>query len=151
MTSVRFIYQGDDYNIEREKVSTHICQFLANILKLPIEIQIVFAKLPDSIYGNTIVNHRFKNRITINSMLAANEVPIVLIHELVHLQQITTGRLSNTSNGKFMWDKKIFNINDDTDHDMLPWELDVSDHLPKLIKQVQESLTINRFGYIIHV
>ena len=149
--TVRFIYQGDDYNIKREAVATHICQFLAAILTLPAEIQIVFAKLPDSVYGNTIVDNRFKNRININSMLTADEIPIVLIHELVHLQQITTGRLSNTSNGKFIWDKKIYTITSETDYDSLPWEQDVSERLLKLVKQVQESLTLNRFGYIIHV
>lgn len=140
MHKVRFIYEGDDYEIKREIVSTKVCEFLRNHLDLPDEIQIVFAKLPPSDYGTTIVNPRFKNRIKINNILTYKEIPQVLVHELIHLQQIKLGQLSNTSNGLFIWNKRAYNILESTDYDSLPWEQDVAN--------IQHSLLPKTINYL---
>jgi hypothetical protein len=146
MNKVRFIYESDDYEVRREIIATKICEFLRNHLDLPEEIQIVFAKLPMSEYGETIVNPRFKNRIKINNILNYKEIAQVLIHELIHLQQIKTGQLSNTSNGLYIWNKRIYNILENTDYDSLPWEQDVVNiqHslLPKLNEYLRTTLKI---------
>lgn len=140
MSKIRFIYEGDDYEVRREIVATKICDFLRNHLDLPDEIQIVFAKLPISEYGATIVNPRFKNRFKINTVLNYKEIIPVLIHELIHLQQIKTGQLSNTSNGLFIWNKRTYSLLECTDYDNLPWEQDVVNIQHSLTPKVNEYL-----------
>lgn len=141
MTTVRFIYQGTDYKPEREVIARKVCEFVATQLDLPNEIQVEFAKLHDSQYGATPVNSRFKNRIQINTMLTANEIPQVLVHELIHLSQIKTGRLSNTSNGKPIWDGRIFQLTENVNPDDLPWEQDVANKQQLLLTKTVHFLT----------
>ena len=126
MTKVRFIYESSDYNKEREIVATKVCDFLRTQIDLPETIEIKFAVLDESLYGSTHINARFKNRININNSLTFNEIPQVLVHELIHLNQIKTGRLSNTSNGLFMWDNRIYDLANYPNYDELPWEVDVA-------------------------
>lgn len=146
MSKVRFIYESDDYEVRREIVANKVCEFLRNHLDLPEEIQIVFAKLPISEYGATIVNPRFKNRIKINNILNYKEISQVLLHELIHLQQIKNGQLSNTSNGLYIWNKRTYSLLECTDYDSLPWEQDVVNvqHslLPKLNEYLRTTLKI---------
>jgi hypothetical protein len=123
--NIRFIYQSNDYDIIREKTSKLVCDFISTLLDIPNNIEIVFAIMDKSLYGNTILDPRFKNRININNTLTSKEIPYVLVHELIHLHQIKTGRLSVTSNGIYVWNKIQYNLNSDIDYTTLPWEKDV--------------------------
>lgn len=143
MTKVRFIYQGDDYNLERETVAKKICEFVATQIELPNEIQVEFAKLDDSQYGATLVNPRFKNRVQINTILTANEIPQVLVHELLHLNQIKTGKLSSSSNGKPVWDGRVLQLTENVNPDDLPWEQDVANRQRNLLTKTVHFLTKN--------
>jgi hypothetical protein len=144
MLKIRFIYQGDDYNQEREIVASAICKYLAEELELPETIEIVFAKMNESVYGNTIVNPRFKNRININNTLTFNEIPQVLVHELIHLNQITIGRLSSTTNGRFKWDNREYNLDNHPNYDDLPWEKDVVNRQQNLLVKLVEKFNPTR-------
>lgn len=125
MGNVTYIYESNDKNLDRENLVKKIIDYISTLIKLPNDIQVVFAILDDSIYGSTFVNPRFKNRITINNKLTNNELPYVLIHELIHINQIHTGLLSVSSNGKYIWGGNIYNINN-IDYDNFPWEQDVA-------------------------
>jgi hypothetical protein len=140
MSSIRFIYESDGYDLKREIVAQKICDFLRNHLDLPKEIQIVFAKLHESEYGATIVNPRFKNRLKINSILSHREILPVLVHELIHLHQINTGQLSSTSNGRVIWNNRHYNLLEHTDYDNLPWEQDVANKQHFLLPLTNEYL-----------
>lgn len=142
MSSVRFIYEGNDYDSRKEIVAKKICDFLRNHLDLPEEIQIVFAKLHESEYGATILNPRFKNRFKINSTLTYTEIIPVLVHELIHLQQIKTGQLNSTSNGRIIWNNRQYNLLEHTDYDNLPWEQDVANKQQPLLRLVSEHFRI---------
>jgi len=143
MTKVRFIYQSDDYNEQREIIATKVCEYMATRLDLPEEIQVEFAVMHESQYGATLVNPRFKNRIQVNNVLTAQEIPQVLVHELIHLNQIKTGRLSNTSNGKPVWDGRTYQITEDTDPNQLPWEQDVANKQRLLLAKTVSYLRQN--------
>jgi hypothetical protein len=144
MLKIRFIYQGDDYNQDREIVSSAICQLLSEELELPETIEIVFATMNESVYGNTLVNPRFKNRININNTLTFNEIPHVLVHELIHLNQITIGRLSSTTNGRFKWDNREYNLDNYPNYDELPWEKDVVNRQQDLLIKLAEKFNTSR-------
>lgn len=126
MSNIRFIYQTGSYNQEREIVAEQIFEFLKDHIILPQKIEIAFTDLHEAVYGSTHINPRFKNRITINSNLTYNDIPPVLIHEFIHLNQMKIGRLSSASNGMFMWDNKLYNLQDYSSYDDLPWEKDVA-------------------------
>lgn len=147
MPNIHFIYQGDDYCAKRETVCKIICDYISTVLPLPDNIEIVFAKLGESEYGTTIVDKRFPNRLSINTKLTYIEVPHVLVHELIHLHQIKTGILSNTSDGKYIWNKRIFSVPKDYSYKQyseLPWELDVKNKEPKLLSKVLEILNTSK-------
>lgn len=125
MPSIRFIYQSDDQDTARESISIKVCDFVSTILDIPDTIEIVFAQMHVSVYGNTVVNPRFKNRININNILTSAEIPQVLVHELIHLNQIKTGKLGITSNGRYIWNGRQISVDPNINYDTLPWEKDV--------------------------
>lgn len=133
---IRFIYQNDDYNLSREIIINNLCAATANIISLPNELVIRIAWLGESVHGNTAVEHRFKNRISINSILSLAEVPIVLIHELIHVNQIHTGLLSVSRHGIYTWNNKQYRIPDSLSMEQylqLPWEADVVEKQQKVL------------------
>ena len=133
MTKVRFIYEGSDYNKEREIVATKVCDFLRTQLDLPETIEVKFAVLDESLYGTTHINSRFKNRININNSLTFNDIPQVLVHELIHLEQVKSGRLSGSSDGNYYWDNKYYDLSYYPNYDELPWEKDVAERQQSLL------------------
>jgi hypothetical protein len=143
MSQVRFIYQGDHLDIARELMCKKVCEYVSSVLSLPNTIEIVFAKMNKSDYGQTIVNSRFPNRIHVNESLRAKEMPYVLVHELLHLNQIKEGLLSSTSNGMYIWRGKIHRVREDLDYKSyvnLPWEQDVIQKYKPLLNETIESM-----------
>ncbi len=137
---IRFIYQGDDYYQAREIIITKLCESVATIIDLPEEIEIKIAYLGESVYGNTNVGHRFKNRININSKLTVKEIPEIIIHELIHLNQIHTGLLRVSRIGQYYWNNKQYNISDlnkmeYSQYQQLPWEQDVANKQHNLLQK----------------
>lgn len=124
--NITYIYESNDKKLDREYLVKRVVEYISTLIELPNDIQVVFAILDDSIYGSTFVNPRFKNRITVNNKLTNTELPYVLIHELIHINQIHTGRLSVASNGMYIWGGSVYSINKNTDYDDLPWEQDVA-------------------------
>jgi hypothetical protein len=136
MITVRFVYQNDDYDLSREIIITKLCIAVSNVISLPNEIIIRIAWLGESVHGNTAVEHRFKNRVSINSILSLNEIPIVLIHELIHVNQIHTGLLSVSRHGVYTWNNKQYTIPESMSMEcylQLPWEADVVEKHQKVL------------------
>lgn len=136
--TVRFIYQHDLVDTARELMCKHICEFVAGKINLPKTIEIKFSKMDKHDYGNTIIDSRFPNRIQINDKLMAKEMPYILVHELLHLNQIKEGLLSSTSNGMCIWRGKIYRVDSDLDYKAytsLPWEQDVIQKYKPLLNE----------------
>lgn len=143
MQQVRFIYKTSNQDIARELMCKKIYEYISTKLNLPKTIEIVFDKMEKSDYGNTIVDSRFPNRIYINENLRAKEMPYVLVHELLHLNQIKEGLLSSTSNGMCIWRGKIYRIDDNLDYKSyinLPWEQDVIQKYKPLLNETLEAI-----------
>lgn len=144
---VLFIYQSDDKSIQREIVATKLCEAVSHIIELPDIIEIEFSNLGQSVYGETIINPRFKNRIRINSMLNSKEIIPAIVHELIHLNQTHTGLLSMTRDGRYIWKNKIYKSPtvkelSFNEHSQLPWEIDVAQRQQKILNEaIQSALT----------
>lgn len=137
--TTRFIYQAGEKLIDRESITLRIVNYLSQIVDLPQDIEIVFAMLAEHEYGNTPVNPRFKNRININHKLTTQELPQVLLHELLHLSQIKAGRLSSTSNGQPIWNGNQYTVPKNADYQYyqnLPWEQDVVSRQHKILPEL---------------
>lgn len=139
MKDIIFFYSGEKYDLKREKVITNIIQIIKQHLELPKIIEVQFIKLHNSVYGETSVDYRYRNRIKINESLSAKATIIPTIHELIHINQIYTGRLSGRKDGSYLWEGKVYPPIKEINHALwknLPWELDVVDRQPKLLETV---------------
>lgn len=142
---IRFIYDYSSYDLDREVVIEKICTFLSDKLTLPKELQIKFSNLGHNAYGVLSLDFRFKNRITINGILRANEVPQVIVHELLHIDQVENGLLSVTRLGDYVWKKRTFFVKNMENltyeqYLQLPWELDVANKQQKMLQLVNNHL-----------
>lgn len=134
---VRYIYNSGIPYQAREIVCSKLTLAAANVISLPGEIEICFTKLASNEYGNTVFDHRFKNRVNINCTLNVVEIPRVLIHELIHVHQMHTGKLKITKHYLF-WNGKQHNHAPSSltyaDYLQLPWEQDVINTLDQVMQ-----------------
>jgi len=136
---IRFIYSKVTIvDSKKEKVIQQVFNKAKQFLKLPNAIEVEFSNLQDSVYAETLVNSRFKNRIRLNYNISHIEIIKPALHELIHLEQIYTGKLSSSGNGVYLWEgqhyyhKDLENLSY-VDYSNLPWEADVNERLDKLL------------------
>jgi hypothetical protein len=118
-----------------------ITGIIAEILELPTELQIEFRKLDKNAYGETSLNPRYKNRITINSELDLSEIMYPLIHELIHVHQIHVNKLFVRPNNIYFWNNKRYNVSNNPTYEEyinLPWETDVIEKQKMIYKVILE-------------
>jgi hypothetical protein len=137
---IKFIYQNCQHKPYNEKISINLINKLRLLLPLPENIIIEFVNLDPSIYAETIVDRKTKNTIRLNNILEKKELIQPLLHELIHLNQIYTGRLSVYRNGSYCWEGKMFTVDTKklsyNDYNNLPWEQDVIEREQKLLQQI---------------
>lgn len=135
---VKFIYIGDKYDRERELVITNIIRITSTIIELPDYIEVEFADLR-TYYGELLLDPRFKSRIRLDEMLSSREVISPIVHELIHLNQVHTGRLKHARHGVY-WEGKHYdvklNTTDTKIYSKFPWEMDVVEKQQKLLEQI---------------
>jgi hypothetical protein len=139
---LKFIYPKDhvtlDTDANREALCEAICNRLSTVLTLPDEIMIEIVKMSPSAYAETYLHYKNNHRIRLNNSLQINDILIPLVHELIHLEQLTTGKLMINHEGLYIWDKIPYNVNMNNlhygDYLQLPWELDVHNRLPRLLE-----------------
>lgn len=136
---VKFIYIGDSKpNSITEKFITKVVNLLQQILVLPNYIEFQFEDIGNTVYGMTMLDPRFPNRIRLNKNLTLEEIILPLTHELVHLHQIYTNRLQTRSGGRILWDGQIFKVDSLNisyeDYLTLPWEEDATKKQVKLLE-----------------
>ena len=136
---IKFIYSSDNYDRNRELVLDNIFRIMSTLIELPDNIEVEFHALSESVYGETLLDSRFKNRIRLQESLSPKEVIVPLIHELLHLNQVYTGKLSGRRDGTFLWNKKIYHApKTPTIHEWskLPWEIDVAEREKQILIEV---------------
>lgn len=135
---IRFhYYRGVSPDNQKEKVATNVCNILRGYLDLPDIIEIEFVQLGPSKYAETIVDYRYPNKIRVNLDLSLNDIVLPIIHELLHLEQIKQGRLTNTRFGDIIWESKVYKIKQDLsyrDYLALPWEEEVARKQQKMLE-----------------
>ena len=138
-SKIKFIYIGTEYSVAREVVVERIASILSTIIELPKNIEVEFRSLPESVYGETLIDNRYKNRIRLQESLSPKEVIVPLIHELLHLNQTYTGKLSGRRDGTFLWNKKVYQSPKTPtiqEWSKLPWEIDVAEREVQILAEV---------------
>jgi len=143
LIKITFIYKGstkppDIYCKLAEKVTN-----LVNTLYiLPQIIEVQFEEMGPSIYGMTMLDPRFPNRIRINQDLSLEEFLLPLTHELVHLHQIYTNKLQARSGGKILWEGQIYKSDSSKlsydEYLNLPWEFDANQKQKQILEFLKQ-------------
>ena len=138
---VRFIYQGSDWLPDQEKVAINLCLRARKIIDLPDEIEVEFVKMPLSVYGETLLYGRFKNRFRINDCLSPKEIIKPVVHELIHIHQVHIGRLKAMRDGTYIWDGRQYkntdpNLLENSAYRNLPWEQDVENVMDSILNRI---------------
>ncbi len=139
-----FIYKGSVKPPSiYEKFTDRVIKLVKTLYVLPDNIEIQFENMGDSVYGMTLLDPRFPNRIRLNQDLSLEEYMLPLTHELIHLHQMFTNRLQSRPGGRIMWDKTLFKVNmlemSYNEYQQLPWELDVVEKQQKLLELLQKN------------
>jgi len=124
----------------KEKIIRKVCSIVIKKLTLPKTITIILKKLEPAVYAETNLQNMNQYRIVINSDLPLSNIIQPLIHELIHLNQIYTGRLVG-KRGSYIWNGIEYKVKNGLaqtydDYQSMPWELDVNQKLPKLLEYV---------------
>lgn len=127
-------------DVNKEKIIHKVCNILGQKLKLPTVITIILKKLEPAVYAETSLQNISQYRIIINSDLTVRDMIEPLVHELIHLNQIYTGKLVGRK-GSYFWEGIEYKVKNGlsqtySDYQNLPWELDVNQKLPKLLEFV---------------
>lgn len=141
MLNINYILHEKSLDTNMKLLVERVVSIVFDILELPNDLQIEFRKLDKNAYGETSLNPRYKNRITINSDLDISEIIYPLIHELIHVHQIHTNQLRVRPHNIYFWNNKKYNVNKIQtyqDYVNLPWEADVIEKQKKIYKHVLE-------------
>jgi hypothetical protein len=138
---VNFVYNKCDQSIKRELVIAHVATQLSKLISLPETLLVELRLMPDSVYAETVLNHKLKNKIVLNSMLNEKEIIKPFIHECIHIHQMHTKQLDVYRDGTIYWSGSRFKIHDPAsinyvEYKNLPWESDVDQKLPKLLETI---------------
>jgi hypothetical protein len=144
MTKIIFIYKA---NAKLPKVyevfCTKIYNLLKNIIVLPEQLEIQFEIMGQNVYGMTMLDPRFPNRIRLNQELSLEEIILPLVHELIHLNQIYTNRLSVRTGGRILWENQVYKVDsmklNYQDYLDLPWEQDANEKQIKIIEFIKRN------------
>jgi len=141
---VTFIYRGKSKPpVIYEKFTEKVIKLVKTIYVLPDRIEIQFENMDPNVYGMTMLDPRFPNRIRLNQDLSLDEFILPLTHELLHLNQMFTNRLQSRSGGRILWDNVLYKVNTTElsydDYRQLPWENDVAEKQHKLLSFLREN------------
>lgn len=128
----------------QRKVVVSIIDKISTLIPLPDHIIVEFKSMGLSSYGETTVDYqRARKKIVLNQDLTAKELFYPTIHELVHVSQIHTGKLSASRTGVFVWENKTYQVDPAKmsyqDYQKLPWELDAHEQQWLLGKKLLEN------------
>ena len=141
---LKFIYPKDVLqNVSKEEICQTICNTMSTELILPDTLIVEFVWLEKHNHADTYVHYKDGPRIRLSLHLDINDIVIPLTHELIHLEQLTLGKLMITHTGVYVWEKKAYTVDPTkmsyNEYVHLPWELDVHNRLPKLLEHLFKS------------
>ena len=139
---VKYNYINCKQDKGKESILSKVCNSAGLLIELPNIIYIEHKSLNHAVLGETVIDLHSNKKISLNNSLTIKESILVLTHELVHLCQIHTNKLSLHKNGNYIWEGKQYgNIASLRalsyyDYLQLPWEQDVAKIQQKLLENL---------------
>jgi hypothetical protein len=140
---IRYFYQNNQHSYKHETIINSFAKIASTIIDLPPILEVCLYDLGKNVYGGIDMIHI--NRIGINYDVPFDMMPKVLLHELIHVNQKHTGILRIARNGTCYWHGIAVTNKSPSDmtyeeYQSLPWEVDVENRLPELLKSVVKCL-----------
>lgn len=126
-------------NIDKEKLIYNVVKKSSAFLKLPHTVTIRIETLDPGLYAQTDITYK---KIVLNSLLELNDIIFPLVHELIHLEQIETGKLNRSKQGKYVWEGQVYDVPENITHEnykQLPWEHEITKKNYDIVKKVLEN------------
>lgn len=136
MVTITYYYRNIPKSKIHETIIDALTNALASMIELPPSLEVCIYDLPNSVYGG--MDKYISNRIGINSKLSIDDIPKILVHELIHVHQRYTKLLEIKNGGMYYWrgipyeDVMPENM-DYQDYKNCPWEIDVEMKIDKLL------------------
>jgi|TARA_R110000822_G_scaffold79673_1_gene190355 hypothetical protein len=129
-----------DPDLQKIKLTTHICKSIEKFMSLPEYLTIEFLEMYPNTYGETSLDHKSMKKVRLNIDLSVNDLLIPLVHELIHVNQMHTGKLLMSHSGVYVWENTTYlyqsTILPYKDYKQLPWEVDVDNRQPEILEQL---------------
>lgn len=140
---IRYFYQNNQHSYKHETIINSFAKIAATVIDLPPLLEVCLYDLGNNVYGGIDMIHA--NRIGINYDVPFDMLPKILLHELIHVNQKHTGILRIARNGTCYWHGIPVTNKSPSDmtfeeYQNLPWEVDVENRLPALLKTVVKCL-----------
>ena len=135
---IKFFYQNNQRSYKHEAIIVSFTNLISQLIDLPSNLEVCLYPLEENVYGGIDVNR--VNRIGLNIKLPYLDIPKVLTHELIHVNQKHIGLLKIDMRGMCYW-RGIPYTNKDPDdmtyeeYSNLPWELDVQQRQSQLLSE----------------
>lgn len=140
---IKFFYKNNQHSYKHEIIITSFADAIAKVIQLPPSIEVCLYELGPNVYGG--IDRFNMGRFGINYSLSYQDIPKILVHELIHVNQKFTGTLEIRSNGVYYWHgipytKVLPEDMSYEDYQNLPWELDVQHRQSKVLQDAMKLL-----------
>lgn len=140
---IKFYYKNRPQSIKREVVISGFARAISNVIDLPDTLEVCLYDLGKNVYGG--IDMFTVNRIGINYELDYESIPLILTHELIHVNQKHKKHLEIRNNGYYYWmgipysNKPLEELTFE-EYQNLPWELDVVQRQTKVLQMAMDIL-----------
>lgn len=113
---------------------------LSTLIELPQTLQVCLYPFVNNVYGG--IDKHVKNRFGININLSLEELPKIVVHELIHIHQRHIGLLA-IKGGYYYWrgipyNNKLPEEMSYQEYKNCPWEIDVDNRVDNLLTECLE-------------
>ena len=139
-------YDGKPPKKEYEVVITSFSNAISTIINLPETIEVCLYSLPPNVNGG--IDRTRTNRIGLNYNLLIQDIPLILTHELLHVEQKHSGILKFDNKNNSYWHgiirtNKLPEQMTYEEYENLPWEVDVRNKQTEVFKKALALLQQN--------
>lgn len=138
-------YTGKQIDLpdNKKQLIQAVCDSVSEIISLPNAVEIIVRTVDKSIHGFLDVNAI--NKIHISNELLLQDIPIVLVHELIHLHQKHVGDLQGAGHHAIFWKNKAYtkpNYKNMSlrEYNSYPWEADVAKKQQEILDQISAQI-----------
>jgi len=140
LIELSFYYQSTPKSPVHELMIASLANALGSLIELPNKLQICLYPFLDNVYGG--IDKHVTNRFGININLSLEQLPKIVVHELIHIHQRHVGLLS-IKQGHYYWrnipySNKMPEEMSYQEYKNCPWEIDVDNRVDKLLTECLE-------------